>query len=68
MNLLVSNGNNSILLFLIFLTFLFWMIPIIMLIVGIIRLKKRPKNAKDLIIIAGVWLVIGGGACGSVFF
>ncbi len=63
MNLLMSGDGLGVLLFLLF---LFWATPIIMLIIGLTRLKSRPKNAKNLIIIAGVWLVVGVGACGSM--
>lgn len=58
--------NDGALEFLFFLLFLFWITPVIMLIVGLTRLKSRPKNAKTLIIIAGIWLVVGVGACGSM--
>ena len=54
--------------FILYLLVIFWMIPVIMLIVGLTRLKSRPKNAKTLIIIAGVWLVVGGGICGSMLY
>lgn len=43
-----------------------WIIPIVMLIVGLIRLKTRPKNAKTLLIISGIWLLIGIGFCGTL--
>jgi len=43
-----------------------WIIPIVMLILGIAQLKKHPKRAKTLMIIAGIWLTIGIGFCGSM--
>ncbi|MFK7773348.1 MAG: hypothetical protein AB8F94_14465 [Saprospiraceae bacterium] len=61
--LLMSNGSLD---FILYLLVIFWSIPVIILIVGLTRLKSRPKNAKTLIIIAGVWLVVGGGACGAM--
>lgn len=63
--LLMDSGSLD---FLLYIIALFWLIPVIMLIVGLTRLKSRPKNAKTLIIIAGVWLVIGGGACGAMMY
>lgn len=41
-----------------------WAIPIIMIIVGLIRWKKRPRQAKTLIVIGGIWLLIAAGTCG----
>lgn len=63
MNLLMNGDSLS---FLLFFLFLFWITPIIMLIVGIARLKSRPKNAKTLLIISGIWLIVGVGACGAM--
>jgi len=47
---------------------LFWIIPIIMLIVGLVLVlsKKNIKRGKVLMIISGVWLVIGLGICGAL--
>ena len=39
---------------------------IIMLIIGLNRLKKRPENAKKLLIAAGIYFLIGGGICGAL--
>ncbi len=39
---------------------------IIMLIIGLVLLKKKPKTAKVLLIIAGVYFLIGGGICGAL--
>ena len=66
MNLLMDNSGGTWILVLLILFFLFWATPFVMLIVGLTRLKSRPKNAKTLIIISGIWLVIGAGACGSM--
>ncbi len=63
--LLMSSGSLD---FILYLLIIFWMIPVIILIVGLTRLKSRPKNAKTLIIIAGIWLVVGGGFCGSMLY
>ena len=40
---------------------------IILLVVGLTRLKSRPENAKKLLIGAGIYFLIGGGICGSMF-
>ncbi len=45
---------------------LLWLIPIVMFIVGLTRLKNRPQNAKILMIISGIWLLIGISFCGSL--
>lgn len=39
----------------------------IMLVIGFFTLKKKPQTAKILFIIAGVYFLIGGGICGSMF-
>jgi hypothetical protein len=39
---------------------------IIMLIIGLNRLKTRPENAKNLLIIAGIYFLVGGGICASI--
>jgi hypothetical protein len=39
---------------------------IILLILGLNKLKSRPKNAKYLLIAAGVYFLIGGGICGAL--
>lgn len=39
---------------------------VILLILGLNRLQSRPKNAKILFIIAGVYLLVGLGVCGSL--
>ena len=52
---------------LIIIIYLFCHTPaIIMLIIGLNRLKKRPENAKKLLIAAGIYFLIGGGICGTL--
>lgn len=52
---------------LIIIIYLFCHTPaIIMLIIGLNRLKKRPENAKKLLIAAGIYFLIGGGICGAL--
>lgn len=38
----------------------------ILLFMGLSRLVDRPKNAKVLLTIAGVYFLIGAGICGSI--
>lgn len=38
----------------------------ILLSVGLSRLKDKPKSAKVMLIIAGVYFLIGAGICGSI--
>lgn len=64
MILLEFNGQG--LEVLIFIIAMLWIIPIVMLIFGIAQLKKNPKRGKVLMIIAGIWLIIGIGFCGSM--
>jgi len=47
-------------------TFFILLTPFVLLILGLIRLKKRPENAKTLLIVSGVWLLVGFGYCGLV--
>jgi len=54
-----------------YLLFIFYILfilltPFVLLVLGLIRLKKRPENAKTLLIVSGVWLVVGFGYCGLV--
>ncbi len=51
---------------LVFIIAMLWLVPIVMLIIGIAQLKKHPKRSKTLMIIAGIWLIIGLGFCGSM--
>jgi hypothetical protein len=52
--------------FLIFLVLLYWLIPIILLIVGLVRIKSKPENAKKLLIVAGIFFLVGAGICGAL--
>jgi len=53
--------------FLVIIIYLICHIPaIILLILGLYRLKKRPENAKKLLIAASVYFLIGGGICGNL--
>jgi len=49
---------------LIFAVVLYWLIPIILIIVGLVRIRSRPENAKKLLIVAGILLLVGAGFCG----
>ena len=49
---------------LIFLVVLYWLIPVILIIVGLVRIRSRPENAKKLLIVAGILLLVGAGVCG----
>jgi len=52
---------------LIIIIYLFCHTPAItMLIIGLNILKKRPENAKKLLIAAGIYFLIGGGICGAL--
>ena len=64
MTILKIDGQGVALI--IFLVALAWIIPIAMLIIGLVRLKRKQKNAKILLIISGIWLLIGLGFCGSL--
>lgn len=47
--------------------YLFFHTPaIILLIMGLRRRKTKPKTAKILLIIAGIYFLIGTGICGSI--
>ena len=45
---------------------LYWLIPIILIIVGLVRIRSRPENAKKLLIVAGILLLVGAGVCGAL--
>jgi amino acid transporter len=45
---------------------LYWLIPIILIIVGLVRIRSRPENAKKLLIVAGILLLVGAGFCGAL--
>ncbi|MFK7908698.1 MAG: hypothetical protein AB8B69_26455 [Chitinophagales bacterium] len=44
---------------------LFFFAPILIILEGVAQLKKNPETAKQLIIIAEIWLLVGFGLCGS---
>ena len=56
------NGYELIMAFII----LLWLIPIVLIIIGLVLLKSKPRTAKILLIIGGIWLLIGLGFCGSM--
>ena len=62
--ILLEIGNS--LDFLVYLIFLLWAIPIVMFIVGLVKLKSSPRIAKALLIVSGIWLLIGLGCCGAL--
>ena len=66
--MIILDGSGIILFGLFLLTALAWIIPIVMLIVGLVRLKTRPKHAKTLIIVSGIWLLAGAGFCATVIY
>lgn len=45
---------------------IYWLFPFITLILGLSRLKTRPKNAKNLLIVTGILLLVGLGSCGLI--
>ena len=51
---------------LVYLIALFWLIPIGLGITGFVIKKSRPKSSKILLTIAGIWLIVGFGFCGSM--
>jgi hypothetical protein len=53
---------------LIFLVVLYWLIPVILIIVGLVRIRSRPENAKKLLIVAGILLLVGAGFCGALLY
>lgn len=55
---------NGMIYLLIFAVVLYWLIPIILIIVGLVRIRSRPENAKKLLIVAGILLLVGAGFCG----
>ena len=63
--ILLMNGEG--LLELIVIIYLVCHLPaIILLILGLSRLKKRPENAKTLLIISALYFLIGAGICGAL--
>lgn len=39
---------------------------IVMVIIGLVRLKSKPQLAKKLLILSGIYFLIGWGVCGSL--
>lgn len=62
--LLLEIGSGLEILF--FIVALLWIIPIGLFILGLTRLKTKPRNAKILLIVSGIWLLIGLGFCGGL--
>ena len=46
----------------------YWLTPLILIIFGLTRLKSKPENAKNILIIAAVMLLVGVGFCGALLF
>ena len=44
----------------------YWLTPLILIILGLTRLKSKPENAKNFLIISVVMLVVGAGFCGAL--
>ena len=53
-------------LFLLVIYLIFHTPAIVLLILGINRLKKKPEDARVLLIAAGIYFIIGAGICGSM--
>jgi hypothetical protein len=51
---------------LIILTLCYWLTPVVLIFIALSRFKSRPDNARTLLIIAGVMLIIGIGFCGML--
>lgn len=47
------------------LTLLFWITPVILFLNGLEQLKTKPGKAKIMMIVSGIWLLIGLGCCGA---
>lgn len=41
-------------------------VPVIIFIVGLVKWHTKRNTAKNLFILAAVWLIIGGGICASL--
>lgn len=44
----------------------YWLTPLILIILGLSRLKSKPENAKILLIISALMLLVGVGFCGGL--
>lgn len=65
---LLEIGNGASILFLVIGIYLVAHLPaIILLIIGLKRLKTKPKGAKIMLIISGVYFLVGAGICGGMF-
>lgn len=56
--------GEIMILLLIIIVFGYWLTPLVLIILGLTRLKSKPENAKTLLIISAVMLVVGAGFCG----
>lgn len=56
--------EGIMILLLIIIVFSYWLTPLILIILGLTRLKSKPENAKNLLIISVVMLAVGAGFCG----
>lgn len=53
--------------FIILIIYLFCHLPaIILMVLGLIWRKSKPRTAKVLLIIAGIYFIVGGGICGTI--
>ncbi len=43
---------------------MYWLSILVLFIIGLTRLRSRPDNAKKLLILSGILLLIGTGICG----
>jgi hypothetical protein len=67
--ILLEIGNGMGIMVLVIGVYLVAHLPaIILLIVGLKRLKTKPKGAKIMLIIAGVYFLVGAGICGGMFY
>lgn len=58
--------GEIMILLLIIIVFGYWLTPLILIILGLTRLKSRPENAKTLLVISAVMLIVGAGFCGII--
>ncbi len=63
---LLMSGNENLGLFVLGFLLVAYSPAIIMAIIGFVKLKKNPKTAKILFIIAGVYVIVGLGICGAM--
>lgn len=49
--------------------YLFFHFPaIILLVLGLTSLKKNPEKGKKLLILAGIYFLVGAGICGKILY